>query len=646
MKKVLLSIVLGISTIALFAQIPVPTTPQNKKAIIEEYTGIHCGYCPDGHKIAQLILTNNPGNAFMVAIHTGSYATPGAGEPDYRTAYGTALATQTLLTGYPAGTVNRHNFGHGMVSGGQGTGESRSYWTADATTMMGQASYLNVGVSAQVDYATRVLTVHCQVYYTANSTVTSNKLNIVLLQNNVKGPQSGSSANPTMVTPDGQYLHQHMLREMFTGQWGKTISNTNTAVGTLKVDTTFTYTVPAAFTSVPVNLAELEVVAFVAEGNQEIISGSGAHVNPPTVDAGITAVTGLPSSIQCSYAGITPVVELKNLGTNVLTSAVINYSIDGGAAVSQNWTGSLASGATTNVTITNTIIPSNGPHVVSYFTTLPNGVADMNSFNDATSGPISIFTVYSPSLVNEEFTATAFPPTNWVIAGTGWSRATTSSFGTGSGSAKMDFFNTADTKTGDLYVYGLDFSAGTSHYITFDHAYAQYSTENDHLQVQVSTNCGSTWTSVFDKQGATLSTAAATTSAFTPTAAQWVHDSIDMSAYNQGNLIIRFHTTSNFGNNLYIDKVKTGGTGGYVISELKSINNISVYPNPATDIVNIINAENSNIQLYDVYGKLVASDNVSNNNYSLNVSEYAIGTYILKITNSEGSISKKITVLK
>ena len=66
--------------------------------------------------------------------------------------------------------------------------------------LLAQSSYVNVGVEAQIDYITRVLTIHCEVYYTANSTVTSNKLNIALTQNEVKGPQTGASTfNPTMV---------------------------------------------------------------------------------------------------------------------------------------------------------------------------------------------------------------------------------------------------------------------------------------------------------------------------------------------------------------------------------------------------------------------------------------------------------------
>src|SRR5690625_8045941 len=59
-----------------YGQTIVSTETQNKKAILEEFTGINCTYCPDGHAIAEQILTNNPGNAFAINIHVGGYANP------------------------------------------------------------------------------------------------------------------------------------------------------------------------------------------------------------------------------------------------------------------------------------------------------------------------------------------------------------------------------------------------------------------------------------------------------------------------------------------------------------------------------------------------------------------------------------------
>jgi len=65
MKKFFVSI-LGLSIILAFSscgpnddepqepkeEVFVSKTPENRKVILEEYTGINCGYCPDGHKRA------------------------------------------------------------------------------------------------------------------------------------------------------------------------------------------------------------------------------------------------------------------------------------------------------------------------------------------------------------------------------------------------------------------------------------------------------------------------------------------------------------------------------------------------------------------------------------------------------------------
>jgi hypothetical protein len=72
---------------------------------------------------------------------------------------------------------------------------------------------------------------------------------------------------------DGLYQHNHMLRELLTGQWGETISQTTTGSEFTKQ---YIYSIPTAINDVPVNLNKLTVVAFIAEGNQEIVTGTEA----------------------------------------------------------------------------------------------------------------------------------------------------------------------------------------------------------------------------------------------------------------------------------------------------------------------------------------------------------------------------------
>ncbi|MFM8178266.1 MAG: hypothetical protein ACKOAG_03660, partial [Candidatus Kapaibacterium sp.] len=95
---------------ASIAQTLVSTEPHRRVVVLEEYTGIHCGYCPDGHRLANLLRAKYDNEPVLINIHSGSFATPGAGEPDFRTQFGDSLDRQSQLTGYPAGTVNRRVF--------------------------------------------------------------------------------------------------------------------------------------------------------------------------------------------------------------------------------------------------------------------------------------------------------------------------------------------------------------------------------------------------------------------------------------------------------------------------------------------------------------------------------------------------------
>ena len=189
MKKQLLTIVAAGAVGSMFAQLPVSTTPKSRKVVLEEFTGIHCQYCPDGHKIAQQIEASKPANDVMlVNIHTGGYATPSTGEPDYRTAEGNAIAGMPGMgiTGYPTGAINRHVFS------GTAMAHSRGAWVTNVNTMLAQSSPVNVALQGTLNAVTRVLTVAAQVYYTGNSITPTNSLTIMLTEDWVVGPDRKS----------------------------------------------------------------------------------------------------------------------------------------------------------------------------------------------------------------------------------------------------------------------------------------------------------------------------------------------------------------------------------------------------------------------------------------------------------------------
>lgn len=257
MRKIFTLLVLFSVAIQLQSQVLVSTDPMPKNAILEEFTGIHCQYCPDGHAIAQSILNNNPGRAFVIAIHQGSFAVPSGSEPDYRTPFGDAIAGQTGLTGYPSGTVNRHVFS------GSATALNRGAWAGACDQIMQEASPVNVGITSEYEEASRQLTINVELYYTDNAPASSNFINVALIQDSVYGPQTGGGAG-------NNYRHMHMLRYMVTGQWGDEV--TTTTSGSV-VNRTYTYTVPAAYNSVPAVVENMKVVVFVTEDHQEVYTG-------------------------------------------------------------------------------------------------------------------------------------------------------------------------------------------------------------------------------------------------------------------------------------------------------------------------------------------------------------------------------------
>ncbi len=105
--------------------------------------------------------------------------------------------------------------------------------------------------------------------------------------------------------------------------------------------------------------------------------------NPPAPDnAGINSVIS-PRNNYCE-ATVTPEFELRNFGNNNLTSVTINYNVDGGTNSILNWTGNLAPGTNETITLpTMTLV--DGTHTFNVFTSMPNGVADTGTGNDASS---------------------------------------------------------------------------------------------------------------------------------------------------------------------------------------------------------------------------------------------------------------------
>ena len=106
-----------------------------------------------------------------------------------------------------------------------------------------------------------------------------------------------------------------------------------------------------------------------------------------TTDAGISNVQQ-PSGISCATS-YQPVVSLVNYGSAALTTCTINFNVNGVGLQSYAWTGNLASGMSTPVTLP-TISAPIGTHTFYAWTSNPNGNADQNGSNNQSTGSFTV----------------------------------------------------------------------------------------------------------------------------------------------------------------------------------------------------------------------------------------------------------------
>ena len=533
-----LNVLFTFFTLTVFAQTIVSTNPENKKVVLEEFTGITCGYCPDGHVIAQNIQNNNPGNVFLINIHQGSFANPGNSGFDFRTPFGNALAAQVGANFYPSGTINRNS-----------NALSRGSWTSAANTTLGQSSDVNVGVEADIDVQTNTITVHVEAFYTADSPESNNKLNVALLQNNTIGPQTDYENGNTT-----EYNHMHRLVWLITGQWGEVI--TTTTAGTF-IDETYTYDIPDDYNGVPVKIEDLEVVAFITETQLDMPSGSGTF---PTYSNFSAENNARPTSVeailpQCGF-DITPNVTIQNFGENDLTEVEITYSVNGGASQNYTWTGSLLSLQSEIVEL-----PAIS-YVVQDVNTIEISLSDDDDNSDnQISENFNIANEYTTTINMILSTDNAGSQCTWDLMNAG-GETLYSGGPYGNNESVIEQFELTD----DCYRFRIFDSAGNG-----GGSIVLYDTNND---------------VVYNSPG-------------------------NYGAREEAH----FKTVGELGNN---DNI---------------LSNVVIYPNPATNNLNIQNAENSSIKVFDLLGRIVALENNISLNQQLDVSKLTTGTYLIKIIN-------------
>ncbi|MEI7801222.1 MAG: Ig-like domain-containing protein [Bacteroidota bacterium] len=76
--------------------------------------------------------------------------------------------------------------------------------------------------------------------------------------------------------------------------------------------------------------------------------------------------------------------------------------------------------------------------------------------------------------------------------------------------------------------------------------------------------------------------------------------------------------------------------------------NVNIFPNPASEVLNVVSSEDATIQLFSVNGSLLfKSDNVNaNEKVQINTAHLANGVYLLQVSNTNFVTTKKVVIQK
>jgi hypothetical protein len=447
-----------------------------------------------------------------------------------------------------------------------------------------------------------------------------------------------------------------------------------TANGTpvdLKAEIENTFEFEVEIPSYIYDLRQVSFTAFVQDINTKAVHQ--AEVSQTAAINGLYDITASSRTVRptglCDLKA-TPRVELLNETDDVITEVVIGYRI-GNDQFEMQWDGQLAKNQRAEVEAGQIELQA-GTSQLTYSIISVNGAKDFNRMNNLL--PAETISTFGSSLFGSEMTQDFENTANYadpegaliiknsplhmvVINGSEVNQnRPIGGYGLSDKALLGNCYDMLANVNASFVMQNIDISEKTDYMLKFDYSYASYTGEADRLIIEASTNCGGTWTSLFNRAGATLATAPNNTNFFVPQATQWRSDSISLAQFNGNDeLMIRFRVVSAYGNNIWVDNISVDGQGVNTRNTFLSDNSLNIFPNPATTDINMIielsESAKVDIHLFDIHGKMVATlangdllpAGYSNRSFAI---QQPAGVYFVHMRTPQGEINKRLVVVK
>lgn len=234
---------------------PVGSLPGSytKKAVLEEFTGEWCGWCPEGAKVMEDLIVANPGKVIGISVHDG--------DPMELPTFNAWIKGLTGVSGYPNGSVDRAD----ATGRGSWAGQVASELTKPAKlgiAMVNKKSGDKVDIKVFIGYPAAI--------------PAGAKLTVAVIENDVPQSPGGQSNYSSTVVVDGNWKHSHVLRGLVTANEGDDVT----------LNSAKNYTI-VEFKGVDLstlginNMANVHIAAFVNLNNapRDILNGQEAGLN-------------------------------------------------------------------------------------------------------------------------------------------------------------------------------------------------------------------------------------------------------------------------------------------------------------------------------------------------------------------------------
>lgn len=586
-----------------------------RMVLLEEFTQASCGPCAAANPALNAMLAANPDKVVSVKYQTNW---PGTDPMNTQTqSWVGPRVTYYNVTGVPDGYLD-----------GQGGYPPLTQSAINAAFDVPAPFTINISHTYNSDNSEVTLSIAVTAVQDITG-FTNLKLHTALVEDEIHFASAPGS--------NGETDFYSVMRKMLPNSTGTALPATWTA------GQTETITLTTAIPTYIYDPYEMSIVCFVQQNNTaKTVHQAAKHPIDPvfTIDATVAGISNAPAGLTCVEGGVLtdfmPNISVQNLGQTDITSISFEVLLGTTSLTTYDWTGSITAGASASITLPAVSINNSG--VLNIRITSVNGSSDQWAPNNLASAAVNLVNATGQAApITQNYTATLFPPAGWNILNPDgdatWARATQ---GNGNaGSAKMDFYS-IQSGTDELFMPTADLNSAGSATLTFDVAYAPYTDPAyvDELHVYVSDDCGATWNEVYNKSGSTLSTAPASSSAYTPTSSQWRTETVNLTPYVGNDVLIKFTAISGYGNNLYVDNVNLTTSAGCV---------------PPTATLDGVNATDG---LSNGSVSATATDGVPPYTYAWNigattsiVTGLSAGTYCVVITDSAGCSTEECVTI-